>query len=168
MSTTQAGSTSYDVLPHATPEAIVIHCADPRFQDAFRSFVRNELKLEPGKYATIAISGAVATLSDSLALPKHAKVITDLLETFFERYPIKLVVLINHEDCKQYERMNTQLGRMFLARVATMAERQKIDLGKVAKMLLQLSKVKADTRMFYAKFANAEHTQCVFEEIKLQ
>jgi hypothetical protein len=52
------------------PEAIVVHCADPRFQEAFEEFLKTELKLEKGKYIPIVISGAVASLSEPLSFPQ--------------------------------------------------------------------------------------------------
>jgi hypothetical protein len=149
------------------PEAIVVHCADPRFQRAFREFIRTELGLQDGQYAPIVISGAVSSLSDPMAFPKHAKVVTDLLTLFFERYPIKLVVLINHEDCGQYKRLKEAIGRTFLSHVKDMVERQKLDLTKVARLLMGLSSFQANVKLYYARFADAEHAGVVFEEIPL-
>jgi hypothetical protein len=53
---------------------------------------------------------------------------------------------------------------MFLGKLADMAARQKIDLAKVANLILSFSSMKAKVRMFYARFANPEHTKIVFEE----
>ena len=33
----------YDAVD-SEPEAIVVHCSDPRFQKAFKEFINNELK----------------------------------------------------------------------------------------------------------------------------
>jgi hypothetical protein len=55
----------------------------------------------------------------------------------------------------------------FLHSLKTIAERQQVDLRKVVKALLNLSAIKARFKLYYAKFANPEHTQVVFEEVKL-
>ena len=46
-----------------------------------------------------------------------------------------------------------------------MAERQYADLGKVAVVASNLVARKIAVRRYYAKFANEEHTQVVFEAV---
>jgi hypothetical protein len=155
----------YDAI-NGSAEAIVVHCADPRFQKAFREFINKELKLEEGKYIPIVISGAVASLSEPSSFPKEFKVVSDLIDLFLTRHnSIKMIVLINHEDCKKYEAMKGVLGRLFLGKLATIAEKQKKDLVSVALNLLQMHKQKPAVRLFYGKFANDQHSQIAFEEV---
>ncbi|HOW60382.1 MAG TPA: hypothetical protein P5548_02470 [Candidatus Moranbacteria bacterium] len=148
------------------PEAIVIHCNDPRFQNAFDQFIHNELGLASGQYIPVVIPGAAASFSERETFPKEFKVVSDIISLFLSKHDsIKLIVLINHEDCKKYESMKDIIGNQFLRVAGNMVNRHKIDLGKVAKTLLSLTKGTVNVRLFYAKFANAEHTKAVFEEV---
>lgn len=148
------------------PEAIVIHCADPRFQDAFSNFLSDKLALKPGSYVPIVISGAIASLTEPLSFPKEFKVLNDILMLFIDRYPsIKLVVMINHEDCRKYEQLKEKMGSLFLLRAKDIIERQKIDLKKIARIILDAASKKMDIKMYYAKFADDTHKNVRFEEI---
>ena len=148
------------------PEAIVIHCNDPRFQGAIDQFIHEELGLATGKYIPVVIPGATASFSEPLTYPKEFKVVSDIISLFLGKHDsIKLIILINHEDCKKYEHMQEKLGNQFLRAAGSVLNRQKIDLSKVAKILLGLAKSKMSIRLFYAKFANSEHTKTIFEEI---
>ncbi|MEW6617325.1 MAG: hypothetical protein AB1333_02810 [Patescibacteria group bacterium] len=157
----------YDVLS-GHPKAIVIHCADPRFQRAFQEFLKNELNLSTGEYVPIAISGAIASLTEPSSFPKEFKVVNDILTLFLDRHEtIKTIILINHEDCKKYEAMKSALGRSFLKNFSDMVTRQKFDLQKVASAIIKAANLKKELRLFYAKFANTEHTKIEFEEVKM-
>lgn len=54
----------------AAPRAIVVHCSDPRFQVAFRSFIQEDLKYKEGEYITIVVPGGISALSEPEAFPK--------------------------------------------------------------------------------------------------
>jgi hypothetical protein len=156
---------TYDLID-AAPEAIVVHCSDPRFQRAFAGFIKNELQLEEGKYIPLVVSGGIGSLSEPLKLPKEFLFMRERLRMFLDRFDsIKQIVLINHEDCRHYEALQNFIGKLFMQRFASMAERQRVDLKKVAKVLLDLSSARIETKLYYAKFADARKSKVVFEEV---
>jgi hypothetical protein len=156
---------TYDLID-AAPEAIVVHCSDPRFQRAFAGFIKNELQLEEGKYIPLVVSGGIGSLSEPLKLPKEFRFMRERLRMFLDRFDsIKQIVLINHEDCRHYEALQNFIGKLFMQRFASMAERQRVDLKKVAKVLLDLSSARIETKLYYAKFADARKSKVVFEEV---
>lgn len=156
---------TYDLID-AAPEAVVVHCSDPRFQHAFAGFIKNELQLEEGKYIPLVVSGGVATLSEPFTLPKEFRFMKERFRFFLERFDsIREIVLINHEDCRHYDWLRNFVGKLFLQRFHDMAERQRDDLKKVAKFILELAGVKIQVKLYYAKFTNPSHTKVVFEEV---
>jgi hypothetical protein len=74
------------------------------------------------------------------------------------------VILINHEDCRKYHSLVEKLGPLNKLRGA-MAERQYDDLKKVGVLASSLVARNITVRRYYAKFANDEHTQVVFEAV---
>ena len=155
----------YDAGPSA-PEAIVIHCSDPRFQKAFREFINTELKLPEGEYVPLVISGGVGSLSEPLKLPKEFKFVKERIELFIKQFDsIKRIILINHEDCLYYDVMRSTIGNLFLNRVRDMIERQKIDLKSVSRTLLGLLGTKTRMELYYAHFADSGRKKIVFEEV---
>ena len=156
---------TYDLID-AAPEAIVVHCSDPRFQSAFAGFIKNELHLEDGRYIPLVVSGGVGSLSEPLKLPKEFRFMKERIRMFLDRFDsIKQIVLINHEDCRHYEALQNFIGKLFTQHFANMAERQRVDLKKVAKVLLDLASSRIETKMYYAKFADASKSKVVFEEV---
>jgi hypothetical protein len=157
--------TLYDVVD-SEPEAIVVHCSDPRFQKAFKEFINNELNMPEGKYVPLVISGGVGSLSEPLKLPKEFKFMKERIEQFLKRFDsIQRIVLINHEDCRHYEVIKSIIGNLFLNRVRDMMERQKIDLKTVSRTLLGLLGAKIEVQMYYARFADADRKKIVFEKV---
>ena len=149
------------------PVAIVVHCSDPRFQKAFREFIRNELGLNDGEYIPFVISGGVASLSEPLKLPKEFKFMKERIELFLGLFDsIKRIVLINHEDCRHYDALKDLLGGLFLRHAPTMAERQQRDLLGVARTLLGLFRPNLALDLYYARFLDPDHKQIVFERIQ--
>jgi hypothetical protein len=155
----------YDLIA-AAPEAIVVHCSDPRFQSAFAGFIKNELHLEEGRYIPLVVSGGVGSLSEPLKLPKEFRFMKERIRMFLERFDsIEQIVLINHEDCRHYEALQNFIGKLFMQHFANMAERQRVDLKKVAKVLLDLASSRIETKLYYARFADASKSKVVFEEV---
>lgn len=158
---------TYDLI-EAAPEAIVVHCSDPRFQRAFLDFIKNELELQDGKYIPLVVSGGVGSLSEPFLLPKEFRFMKERLRFFLERFDsIKRIILINHEDCRHYDWLWDYIGSLFLQRYRNMAERQQADLKKVAKIILDLTSLKIQAKLYYAKFADASRSKIVFEEVKI-
>ncbi|MFH0989449.1 MAG: hypothetical protein V1799_05460 [bacterium] len=156
---------TYEVV-QAVPNAIIVHCSDPRFQKAFSSFIAEELGFTEGTYIPLVVSGAVGSLSEPLKLPKEFKFMKERIEMFITRFDtINRIILINHEDCQHYEALKSFLGNIFLNRVRDMIERQKVDLKTVSNALLQLAGVKVDVDLYYARFADGQKNTVVFEKI---
>lgn len=157
---------TYDLID-AVPEAIVVHCSDPRFQSAFAGFIKNELQLEEGQYIPLVVSGGVGSLSEPFTLPKEFRFMKERLRRFLERFDsINEIILINHEDCRHYDGLRNFIGKLFLQRFHNMAERQQADLKKVAKTILDLAARRIEIKLYYAKFADASRSKVIFEEVK--
>ncbi len=95
----------YSFQDRTQPDAIVVHCSDHRFQEAFRLFVKDELKIESP--APIVIPGSISSVGLELVMPKHAKALKDYVEFMVEHGKAARLVLINHEDCKMYEKLRS-------------------------------------------------------------
>jgi len=155
-------------LIEAAPEAIVVHCSDPRFQRAFAEFIRDELKLQDGSFIPLVISGGVGSLAEPLKLPKEFRFMKERLRMFLERFEsIHRLILINHEDCRHYEWLNNYIGRLFLQRFHNLAERQQADLKKAARLVVGLTSLKLDLELYYARFADTRKSKVVFEKVGL-
>lgn len=164
----QIASTRSYPLVDASPQAIVVHCSDPRFQRAFSDFIRTELGLNDGEYIPLVISGGVASLSEPLKLPKEFKFMKERIELFLERFKsIRRIILINHEDCRHYDQLKSVLGRLFLQRVQSLGERQMNDLKTVARMMLGYAVPGLQMEMYYARLCGGEKQSVVFEKIPL-
>ena len=96
-------------LVTSSPEAIVIHCVDQRFQDAFNKFVVGEMGISV--YVPIAIAGgALAISSDHIS---YFGYIWDQID-FFISLGVKKLVLINHDDCRWYQKEHPKLDNPHL------------------------------------------------------
>jgi hypothetical protein len=158
----------YDLI-EAAPEAIVVHCSDPRFQRAFAEFIQGELKLRSGSYIPLVISGGVGSLAEPLKLPKEFRFMKERLRMFLERFEsIHRLILINHEDCRHYEWLQNYIGKLFLQRFHNLAERQQADLKKAAQLVLGLTSLKLDLELYYAKVADTRKSKVVFEKVALE
>ncbi len=156
-------SKTYPAFPHPEPKAIIIFCGDPRFLAATTSFITEELGFNEGEYLPLSVPGGIASLSEPFALPKDFKILKEGLQFYLEHMgSITEVILINHEDCRKYHALVDKLGILNKVR-GTMAERQYDDLRKVGELASSLVTRKITVRRYYAKFANEEHTQVVFE-----
>jgi len=90
-------------LETRSPEAVVVHCGDPRFQRAFRRFIKEELGI--ASYAPIVIGGGVHAFGMQTFLPKNFKILWEQIKFFVREGNLKQVIVINHEDCKWYNKM---------------------------------------------------------------
>ncbi len=84
-------------------EALVVHCGDPRFQKAFRLFINEELGI--ANYTPIIIGGGVHSFGLQSFLPKNFKILWEQIKFFVKEGKLSQVIIINHEDCKWYEKM---------------------------------------------------------------
>lgn len=108
--------------------ALVIHCADPRFQAAFRRFVTEELGI--ATYTPLVIGGGAQSFGAQTFLPKNFKVAWQQVKFFISVGNLREVVIINHEDCLWYRHMSGYHPTIELP------TKQKLDLAHTAKMVL--------------------------------
>lgn len=99
-------------LDNYISEALVIHCADPRFQTAFRRFITEELGLK--NYTPITLGGGIHALSSQAFLPKNFKILWEQVKFYVKQGDIHRIIFINHEDCKWYEKMHGHLSKFDL------------------------------------------------------
>ncbi|HOD65681.1 MAG TPA: hypothetical protein PKW75_08345 [candidate division Zixibacteria bacterium] len=90
-------------LDTRAPEALVIHCGDPRFQTAFRRFVTEELGIRT--YTPIVVGGGAHAFGAQVFLPKNFKVLWEQVKFFTRQQNLRRVIIINHEDCLWYRSM---------------------------------------------------------------
>jgi hypothetical protein len=167
MSEIQSTSKMYETIV-SQPEAIVVHCSDPRFQKAFREFIRNELNLHEGEYIPLVVSGGVGSLSNPLKLPKEYKFMKERIEYFLRQFhSISTIILINHQDCRYYAELQNSFGSSFLFRVKDIIEKQKIDLHSVAENLRSIFSLKTDWKLYYAKFTDEKQNKVIFETVMI-
>ena len=150
------------------PKALVIHCSDSRFQKAFRDFIQNNLGLNDGEFVPIIVPGSIAPLGGdiSILLPKKQKALLDNIKLIFEKNqgePIRLI-LINHEDCKGYEKISAKI-RKYLAKLPDALEREVNDLALAAKVIHIAAnhfKVKCRPELYFARIG--EGNEVVFDK----
>ena len=99
-SATEVNPDRHYPLREGVSDALVIHCSDPRFQDAFHDFIREELGLE--RPAIIVLPGSTASFGVQTLLPKRWHALRHQIELMAEHNDFPRVILINHDDCKGY------------------------------------------------------------------
>jgi len=159
----------YEAMPEAAPQAIVVYCSTPRFQMAFEQFIERELGLSKGQFIPLVIAGGAGVLAHPERLPKEFKFMRDRFELFRKNYPsIRRIVLINHEDCAYY-RMLTEKIPAFLRRHTDSEHHEaRDDLGPIAAIFTRLlTHLGVQVELYYARFADADHTQVTFERISI-
>ncbi len=85
------------------PQALVIHCGDPRFQEAFKNFITDELGIS--NYTPIVTGGGIHALGMQSILPENFNVLWEQITFFIGAQRLTRVIVINHEDCLWYENM---------------------------------------------------------------
>ena len=117
----------YPFADVAGADAVVVHCSDPRFQEAFKNFVKDELKIEHPAY--IVVPGSVSSVGLELVMPKHLKTLKDQVEFMLAHAQQPRLVLINHEDCAMYGRLQE-----LLMQKVNIPQRQLEDLKKAVEI----------------------------------
>ena len=157
---------TYAVVQDPKPEAIVVHCSDPRFQVAFEQFIANELGLPKGRFLPLVVGGGPGALSHPEQLPKEFKFLKDRFEMYRAHFPsIRRIVLINHEDCKYYESLR---GKMlhFLGARSKATNEALADLGLLSRIFDRLlSHLGVNVDFYYARFSDPEHRKVVFDKL---
>lgn len=138
----------------STPsETLVIHCADPRFQIAFRRFITEELGI--GNYTPIVIGGGIHALSSQAFMPKNFKILWEQVKFYVKEGELRRIIFINHEDCKWYEKMHGHLPRLNLP------TKSKEDLKSAAEIIFHdFSGVRLETY-----YAHLDGNEVTFERV---
>lgn len=97
-------------LTEETPDALVIHCSDPRFQRAFKQFVYSELNIQTPMF--IVLPGVSSHFGVQGALPKNWYGLKESIATMTGVHKVPRVILINHDDCKGYAKIASLIGRI--------------------------------------------------------
>jgi hypothetical protein len=157
----------YAAVSDPKPTAIVIHCSDPRFQGAFEQFTEHELGLKTGEFIPIIVGGGAGVLGHPEQLPKEFKFIKERLEHYYRIFPTaKRIVLINHEGCRYYQSIKAKTLGLVGSRFADAAGTSRDDLSLVAQTFRHfLSHLGYRVELYYAKFANLEHTKIEIEKV---
>jgi hypothetical protein len=164
---TQGQARVYHAVQNPKPDAIVVYCGDPRFQEAFEGFIANELKLAKGQYIPMVVGGGAGVLAHPERLPKEFKFMKERLELYTQFFhSIRRIILINHEDCKYYNTLKERvLG--FIGAHASLLDHARADMPVVAEVFKRLlAHLHLPIEMHYASFADPEHTKIVFDQVK--
>lgn len=145
----------------AKPTTLIVHCSDPRFQFAFNCFILNDLDLAQGQFVPIVVAGGPASLANP-AMAKEMQFLNEQVVFFLNHFTsIKSVVLINHEDCGFYSKIPNPCDKK--------ENREKDDTPTVAKATADRIASEeiggVEVLAFYAKFANADRSEIVFEKM---
>ncbi len=130
-------------LSNKKSTAVVVHCSDPRFQEAFRHFVEDELQLK--SYDPVIVPGASQLLALHNAVPKFSSGLLRYLEFLIKEHGLKKAVIIMHEDCAWYKHFVPR----FVQIKGTPKEQQIEDMLAAKRLLLQ-EFPELEVRTFYA------------------
>jgi hypothetical protein len=157
----------YETVQNPRPEAIVVHCSDPRLQAAFAQFIQRELGLRQGGYIPLVVGGGAGVLGHPEQLPKEFKFLKERFELYRDHFPsIRRLVLINHEDCKYYESLKSRVLGFMGAGLRISPTHAREDLALVSRTFKHLlSHLGVGLEIYYAKFADPEHRQIEFERV---
>ena len=178
MATSQAGGPgvgapqserpTYKLQAGAAPDAIVVHCSDPRFQGAFSEFIRNELGLAPGEYIPIVVGGGGGVLAHPEQLPKEFKFLKDRFDMHMRRFhSISRIILINHEGCDYYAGLRDKLKHLFGPLASSTTDKQRSDLKGVAHKLVGMVLPGVNIELYYAHLVTPDGDSVVFDRIPI-
>ncbi len=139
-------------LNKTASDTLVIHCADSRFQNAFRLFISKELQIE--NYIPLIIGGGVGPFALHKFSSINSKILIDQLELFIGKTGIKQVCLFNHQDCKWYKDvMNCESDKIII--------KQQSDLKNLSNFIKSNFK-DVDVKSFWTILENEE---IIFKEL---
>jgi hypothetical protein len=130
-------------LHKETSDTMVMHCSDPRFQEAFSRFVHEQLGIEV--YDPFIVPGASQILMFTDKIPKFANSFARPLEFLIKGHHLKRVVIIMHEDCAWYR----DFVPKFFGSATNIKNRQVQDM-LAAKRMFQESFEDMSVEMYYA------------------
>src|SRR3989344_2761425 len=97
----QSGKKETYPLHEETNDTLVIQCSDPRFQEAFRTFIQEEFGIKT--YSSIVIPGASQVLTFSDFLPNLAVSLSRQLKFLVKEQGLKRLIIITHDECLWYK-----------------------------------------------------------------
>jgi len=130
-------------------EALVVHCADPRFQTAFREFLNKELGMT--SYIPLVVGGGIHSFGVEKLMPKNFKIVWEQIKFFIKEAKVRKVIIINHEDCLWYKTMKGYYPTIELP------VKGKLDLKTAAQRILK-DFAGVEVRSFWASLKNDEVT----------
>ena len=140
--------------PLEQPDALVIHCSDPRFQKHFHEFLRTHLGLDT--YGLLAVPGGTQFLTMVDYLPKFSWVGWRWVKFLVDLSRPRRLILIAHDDCRWYKDVRFwQHGEDWKSAAVA-------DLGKVRDGFRERSGAIA----VEAYFARMDGAEIVFEAVK--
>jgi hypothetical protein len=140
--------------PREQPDALVLHCSDPRFQKHFHDFLRGSLGLDT--YGLLAAPGGAQFLTMLDYLPKFSWVGWRWAKFLVDLSRPRRLILIAHDDCRWYRDMR------FWQHSGDWKGAALADLGRVAAGFRQ----RFGDLGVEAYFARIEGAEVVFEEVK--
>jgi hypothetical protein len=158
---------TYAALQDPKPEAIVLHCSDPRFQPAFGQFIEKELGLSAGQFVPIIVGGGAGVLGHPEQLPKEFKFLKDRLEHYRHVFPtVRRIVLINHENCRYYESIKLRVLSFMGSRLSISPDHAREDLPLVSRVFQHLlAHLGLKVELYYAHFSDPERSKVVFDKV---
>src|SRR3989344_1298267 len=146
-------------LNEGTPDALVVHCADPRFQEAFRAFLSEELDIHLPM--VIALPGVTSHFGMQFLLPKNWNAMKSYIRTMTERHQVGRVVLINHDDCKGYAKLAVHFGGL-----TKVVDAQRKHIHGLAEFIRKEFLPKASMELYQAHIVwGLENREIEFEKI---
>lgn len=133
-------------------DALVVYCSDPRFQKAFRHFLKNELGIK--NPAPLSLGGSIHPFGQRAEFMENFQMLRQQIKFFLEEGKISRVVIINHDDCQWYKK--------FKGEISSAAIQQKMirDLLSAAEYITDNFSVKVETY-----FARLNGKEIIFEEV---
>ena len=158
---------TYATIQDPKPEAIVIHCSDPRLQAAFEQFVEHELHLVQGQYIPIVVGGGGGVLAHPEQLPKEFKFLKDRLDHYWKVFPTaRRIVLINHEGCRYYDSIKTKVLSFIGSPLKLAPDHAREDLSLATRVFQHfLAHLGYTVELYYARYADPERTKVVFDKV---
>ena len=146
-------------LKEGASDALVVHCSDPRFQDAFHDFIRDELGIE--RPAAIVLPGSTASFGVQNLLPKRWHALRNQIELMAEHNDFPRVILINHDDCKGYAGVAKFIGGLH-----NISSSQRSHLHSLAKYILKEYLPNARVELYQARIVERNNIKGVkFEKV---
>ncbi len=147
----------YRAVQNPKPTAIIMHCIDPRFSEAFENFIEGELGLKRFRDIVKKIAGGPAPLAYPTEMPNRCKWLKKHLTFLCEKFDsIEKFVAIAHKNCAYYHTVPHNCCD---------AEVEKRDLPLVGSFL-EMTFPGKKIELYHAKLIEKD-THIIFEQVAL-